>query len=150
MKHIHHIVPKHMGGTNDPSNLIELTPEEHADAHRNLYETYGHWQDYVAWKGLERLFSNDDCIRLAIIEGAKMGAKITNGKRWSNHIKKERQYPLGTDGRRVRTKRYWYNNGISEGQFDLDAAPENWTRGRLKGKYGGDRVSGANLGIDKR
>jgi len=33
MKHKHHIVPKHMGGSDDPSNLIELTIEEHAEAH---------------------------------------------------------------------------------------------------------------------
>jgi hypothetical protein len=41
-----------MGGTDDPSNLVELTIEEHAEAHRILYETYGRWQDKVAWKGL--------------------------------------------------------------------------------------------------
>ena len=36
--HKHHIIPKHMGGTDDPSNLIELTIEEHAEAHRKLFE----------------------------------------------------------------------------------------------------------------
>ena len=41
MKHKHHIIPKHMGGTNDPSNLIELTVEEHAEAHKLLWEQYG-------------------------------------------------------------------------------------------------------------
>ena len=41
MKHKHHIVPKHMGGSDDPSNLIELTREEHALAHKILYEQYG-------------------------------------------------------------------------------------------------------------
>jgi hypothetical protein len=52
MKHTHHIIPKHMGGTDDPSNLVELTIEEHAEAHRVLYETHGRWQDKVAWQGL--------------------------------------------------------------------------------------------------
>jgi len=52
MKHIHHIVPKHMGGSNDPSNLIELTIEEHAEAHRKLWEKHGKWQDKIAWKTL--------------------------------------------------------------------------------------------------
>lgn len=51
-KHLHHCIPKHAGGTNDPSNLVELTVEEHAEAHRLLYEKYGRWQDKLAWKSL--------------------------------------------------------------------------------------------------
>lgn len=34
MKHRHHKVPRHMGGTDDPDNLVLLTIEEHAEAHR--------------------------------------------------------------------------------------------------------------------
>lgn len=41
-----------MGGTDDPSNLVELTIEEHAEAHRILFEQYGKWQDKVAWQAL--------------------------------------------------------------------------------------------------
>lgn len=52
IKHKHHIIPKHMGGTDDPENLIELTIEEHAEAHRELYEKYSKWQDKVAWLSL--------------------------------------------------------------------------------------------------
>lgn len=44
IKHLHHIVPKHMGGSDDASNLVELTVEEHAEAHRKLWETNGNWQ----------------------------------------------------------------------------------------------------------
>ena len=33
-KHLHHIVPKHMGGTNDKSNLILLTLDN-TFAHKN-------------------------------------------------------------------------------------------------------------------
>jgi len=36
MKHIHHIIPKHMGGTDEESNLVELTVEEHAEAHKKF------------------------------------------------------------------------------------------------------------------
>lgn len=42
--HKHHIIPKHIGGTDDPSNLIELIIPEH--------EEYGRWQDKIAWKTL--------------------------------------------------------------------------------------------------
>lgn len=49
MKHIHHIVPRHMGGTDDPSNLVELTRKEHAMAHLKLYEEYGKKEDLGAY-----------------------------------------------------------------------------------------------------
>jgi hypothetical protein len=49
MKHIHHIIPKHMGGTDDPSNLIELSRKEHAKAHMKLYEQYGKKEDLGAY-----------------------------------------------------------------------------------------------------
>jgi hypothetical protein len=29
--HFHHIVPKHMGGSNLPENLVELSVEDHAE-----------------------------------------------------------------------------------------------------------------------
>jgi hypothetical protein len=58
--HKHHIIPKHMGGTDDPSNLVELTVEEHAEAHRVLYEKYGRRQDYFAWKGLAGLMGKEE------------------------------------------------------------------------------------------
>jgi hypothetical protein len=63
MKHKHHVIPRHAGGTNDPSNLIELSTEEHAEAHRVLYETYGRWQDYYAWQGLSGQIGKEELIR---------------------------------------------------------------------------------------
>lgn len=51
-----------MGGTNDPSNLIELTVEEHAEAHRVLWEKYGKWQDNVAWKALSGHIGKEEII----------------------------------------------------------------------------------------
>jgi hypothetical protein len=52
MYHWHHIVPKHAGGTDEPSNLVRLTVEEHAEAHKKLWEQYGRWQDKIAWQTL--------------------------------------------------------------------------------------------------
>jgi nucleoside diphosphate kinase len=63
MKHLHHILPKHMGGTNDPGNLIELTVEEHAEAHRKLYEKYGRHQDKRAWLGLAKIMTGEEIIK---------------------------------------------------------------------------------------
>jgi hypothetical protein len=49
MKHKHHIIPRHMGGTDSPENLIELSVEEHAQSHLKLYEEYGKIEDLCAY-----------------------------------------------------------------------------------------------------
>ena len=36
----HHIIPRCMGGTDDPSNLVRLTPEEHYIVHQLLVKIY--------------------------------------------------------------------------------------------------------------
>lgn len=59
--HFHHIVPRRKGGTDDPSNLVELTIYDHAIAHRHLWKMYGeaadrrayHWLIWVADQGDE-------------------------------------------------------------------------------------------------
>lgn len=50
--HIHHIVPRHAGGSDDPSNLVSVTIEEHAELHLSLYLEHGRWQDWVAFQFL--------------------------------------------------------------------------------------------------
>ena len=60
-----------MGGTDDPENLVELTIEEHAEAHRKLFEEHGHWQDYIAWQGLAGLISKEELIRRIQVEAGK-------------------------------------------------------------------------------
>jgi hypothetical protein len=56
-----------MGGTDEPSNLVELTVEEHAEAHRKLYEEHGSTYDFVAWKALSGQITSDEARRLATI-----------------------------------------------------------------------------------
>lgn len=50
--HKHHIIPKHMGGTDDPNNLLTVNVTLHAFLHKLLWEEHGNWQDLAAWKGL--------------------------------------------------------------------------------------------------
>ena len=73
MKHKHHIIPKHMGGTDDPSNLIELSVEEHAEAHKVLFEEYGLKEDEIAWKGLAGIIGREEVVKSAQILGSKKG-----------------------------------------------------------------------------
>lgn len=76
-KHKHHIIPRHAGGTNHPSNLIELTIEEHAEAHRILYEEYGRNEDKWAWLGLSGQIGKDEILRQ--IAMAQKGVKKPEG-----------------------------------------------------------------------
>ena len=74
MKHKHHIIPKHMGGTDDPSNLIELTREEHAQAHMKLYEEFGKRQDLGAYYLITG--QTDEAFKIACSLGGKVQGKI--------------------------------------------------------------------------
>ena len=71
--HKHHIIPKHMGGSDDPSNIIVLTVEEHAEAHRKLYEEHGRWQDLCAYKVLANEINQEEAIKIAKAEAGRLG-----------------------------------------------------------------------------
>lgn len=62
-KQKHHIIPRHIGGTDDPSNLIELTLEEHIQAHKDLYEEHGRWQDRIAYQMMSGQIGKEEGIR---------------------------------------------------------------------------------------
>lgn len=61
--HKHHIIPKHMGGSDDASNLVQLSIEEHAEAHKKLWEEHGKWQDKIAWKMLSGQITAAEAIK---------------------------------------------------------------------------------------
>jgi len=78
--HTHHIIPRHMGGTDDPSNLVRLTVEEHAAAHLKLYEEHSNKLDYVAWKCLSGQISPKEASTEAWKIGRERGTAHLRGK----------------------------------------------------------------------
>jgi hypothetical protein len=72
--HSHHIIPKHIGGLDNPDNLIELTIEEHAIAHKLLWLEYNKLEDYIAWKGLSGLVGKEELL----LEVNKLKARSWN------------------------------------------------------------------------
>ena len=64
--HWHHIIPVHAGGTDDPSNLVLLTIQEHAEAHRLLWERHGRPQDKLAWLLLSGKTNEAEALRIAM------------------------------------------------------------------------------------
>jgi len=61
--HKHHIIPRHAGGSNHSSNIVILSVEEHAEAHKKLYEEHGRWQDKIAADMLSGQIKSDDVRR---------------------------------------------------------------------------------------
>ena len=84
--HKHHIIPRHMGGTDDPENLVEVTIEQHAELHRQLWEELGHWQDRIAWQMLSGQITTAEAAQEAR-RLANIGNKHFEGKTHSDEVK---------------------------------------------------------------
>jgi len=89
MKHKHHIIPRHAGGTDDLINIILLTVEQHATAHKKLFEKYNRWQDKIAWLGLSGRIGKEEIIQLKNSEKAK--------KQWENEEYRKKMSKLASD-----------------------------------------------------
>lgn len=76
-KHKHHIVPRHMGGGNEPSNLIEVSVEEHAELHFHLYLTYGKYADWVAYHMISGRGVDSEDYRIRLSNEACKGAPLS-------------------------------------------------------------------------
>ena len=63
--HKHHIVPRHMGGTDDSKNLIKVNTALHAFLHKLLWEEHGNQYDFIAWKCLSGQITNEEANILA-------------------------------------------------------------------------------------
>ena len=124
--HIHHIVPRHAGGTDDPDNLVKVTVEEHAELHFARYLQYGEMGDWVAANTLSGQMTQAEAIAEArrdwiernpdhhrkagqvggkapASEKAKQVAKVVaakTGKKpwWNNGLNNKRSYTCPGEG----------------------------------------------------
>jgi len=141
-----------MGGSDEPNNLIELSIEQHAEAHKKLWEKYGCWQDKVAWKALSGQISISEAKKLAQIEGAKKGGlssknrKPTDGQILqglknvqSGHLDNIRNIDACIKGGKTAGIQS-YN--LKKGIFD----PKNYgLGGKIGGKIGGKKACVLNI-----
>ena len=153
MKHKHHIIPRHMGGLDDPSNLIELTREEHAQAHMKLYEQFGKKEDLGAYYLLTG--QTDEAAKISSSLGGTAQGKInasnghmariqklgdvvaagkkgglTQGKRnaESGHLKRIAQIPSKKNRGMI-----WVTNGVTNLMLiPTDIIPEGYRRGKTQ------------------
>lgn len=128
-----------MGGTDDPSNLVELTVEEHALAHKKLYEEHNKWEDYCAWQALSGRIGQEEILRM------KQGMANKGKKRTPEQIERyreaackraERQRADGTLDR-ANKKRSETLKGRKKSKEHL----ENWTNSRKGHKHSPETIA---------
>ena len=90
--HRHHKIPKHMGGTNKPSNIELISIEEHAQRHKDLFEQFGCWQDKLAWLMLSGQMTKQELthekqhhIHLGKPKSEQQKIKMGNSQKKRNH-----------------------------------------------------------------
>jgi hypothetical protein len=87
-KERHHIIPKSLGGSNDSSNLVDLTAREHFVAHFLLAKLYGGNQ----WLSIKRMRGNDGFyVNSRLYEIASKEIAEETGKRFKGIPKTEEQ-----------------------------------------------------------
>jgi hypothetical protein len=71
-----------MGGSDDPSNLVELTVVDHALAHKQLFEEHGKKQDRLAWLALSGYLSKEEIIeaKSKLPKSDQMRSKLSKSK----------------------------------------------------------------------
>jgi hypothetical protein len=149
MKHKHHINPRHSGGGDEPSNLVELTIAEHAEAHKRLFEKYGKKEDFIARKALAGSITKEEFLA----ERASLGGQkaqltlrkmklsafyneelhersvqlsvISHRENKTGFCDKRIQSELGTRGGSKNKGFIWFTNGIKSIKYTRKMQQEN-------------------------
>lgn len=84
--HNHHIKPKHVGGTDNPSNLCKVNKKLHALLHKILYNEYGNLFDLYAFQLLNGEIPAEEARKKSCAEGIRTSSKAKKAS--SKTIKK--------------------------------------------------------------
>lgn len=96
--HKHHIIPKSLGGSDDESNIVKLTVSGHVAVHKWMYESYGRWQDRVAYMSMSGMIGKAEVIRetqrgcLGRIRPASERKAISRGNKGKTRTEEMKQY----------------------------------------------------------
>ena len=163
IKHRHHITPRHMGGSNNKENLIEVTVERHTMFHYCNWKLWGKEEDRIAWKCLSGQITLSEAQYAAVKLGAKKTGQVMKNKmkdletkeQWSNMIRgfwerdeyREKQIPrlleiqktasvLGNSGEGLKKKKETYKKiGHQKGTNNSQYGSMWITDGTKEGTY---------------
>lgn len=75
LKHKHHIMPRYRGGSDDPSNLVEVSVVQHAMWHFCNFQLWGEPEDRLAWRGLSGAIGKEEALKERMRIGSYKAAK---------------------------------------------------------------------------
>jgi hypothetical protein len=102
-----------MGGSDDASNLISVSVEEHAELHLALYLEHGKWEDYIAAQGLAGIIGHEDVV-YHVSEQRRKAQSIGVTKDWENRDQKRKEL----SERNRRTKSQEIKKAWADGKYD--------------------------------
>lgn len=147
--HKHHRVPKHQGGTDDPSNIVEVSISQHAELHFALYLEHGRQEDWDAAFGLLGLIPKQELAHRAQVRAGhktkrdkayrKAVSKACKGKKKSaqgrENIRKAAQGrpPMSDEEKRKRSE--GMKRAYREGRHDITIPSSNGRQRNNKGQF---------------
>jgi hypothetical protein len=136
---VHHIIPRSCGGTDDPDNLIKLTPAQHAYAHYLWDKEYGTntFQIFAHRLGITDLsnVTYEDCLPYNIIDKERAlhvseAQKASWKDEWKSAQRRQHMSEAKLGKVNVCVNRIWINDGETRRRVNPDTElPEGWTVG---------------------
>ena len=76
MKHNHHLLPRHLGGSDDPSNIVEgISVTRHAMFHYANWQLWGSEGDRIAYRALSGTIGKEEVIKMVLAYAGKKGGQ---------------------------------------------------------------------------
>jgi len=76
MKHNHHLLPRHFGGSDDPSNIVEgISVTRHAMFHYANWQLWGSEGDWIAYRALSGTIGKEEVIKMVLAYAGKKGGQ---------------------------------------------------------------------------
>jgi hypothetical protein len=82
-----------MGGSDNSSNLVEVTIEEHAELHLALYLEHGRKEDWYAFMGLSEQIGKEDIFRALMDPTGRTHSEETKEKMRHSQLGKKKHTP---------------------------------------------------------
>jgi len=138
---VHHILPRSMGGTDETSNLIALTPKQHYEAHYLLWKAYRNPQMTQAFHLM--LWNKGDRCRVSADEYQLLKEDYSKARKlyWENlsdddmEVFKEKSNPWKNKTEEERTEyRKRCNAWLNKSEEEMQAMKDN-TAQKVKAYY---------------